>query len=141
MASLLRTAEELRIKGLAEVTWNDDNADGQRTKPNKSQNARAAPNPLYGLNDTAITAHKPHPTHIKRHSISNNPINNEMDPLYDPGNSMSRESEESVAAARSTAAINHHSGFSTISPPRDEPMPPVKKKRGQSAVDRPTCDI
>lgn len=128
LASLLRTAEELRIKGLAEVSWNDESSDGKRTKPNKSQNSRI-PNHLPGLNETAITTHRSH-NHSKRHSISNNQTNAEMDPLYDPSNSMSRESDENVAATRAGLAINHHSAFATISPARDDPMPPVKKKRG-----------
>lgn len=133
LASLLRTAEELRIKGLAEVSWNDDSGDGMRQKPNTSQSARG-PNHLYGFNETAITAHRTH-NHTKRHSICTNPMSAEVDPLSDVGNSMSRESDESSIPSRSTAAINHqhhHSAFATISPSRDEPMPPVKKKRGIS---------
>lgn len=137
MASLLRTAEELRIKGLAEVSWNDDNGDGKRHKPNTSQGSRA-PNHLYGFNETAITAHKPH-NQTKRHSISTNPMNADIDPLSDAGNSMSRESDENSTPMRPTAVINHHhhnhhSVFSNISPSREEPMPPVKKKRGISMV-------
>lgn len=128
LASLLRTAEELRIKGLAEVSWNDENSDGRRTKPNRSQNSRI-PNHLPGLNETAITTHRSH-NHTKRHSISNNQMTAEMDPLYDPTNSMSRESDEHLAATRAALANNHHSAFATVSPARDDPMPPVKKKRG-----------
>lgn len=130
MASLLRTAEELRIKGLAEVSWNDENGDGKRNKI-KSQNVRSMSH-LNSLNETAITATKLQ-NQQKRHSTSsNNSINHfnaiDIDPLADTAtNHIQKDADDVAQITKSTANISIPS---TNSPPRDETLQPVKKKRG-----------
>lgn len=131
LASLLRTAEELRIKGLAEVSWNDENGDGRRIK-NKTHNIRN----LMHLNETAVTTSKP-PHQPKRHSFSNNNSNhqsspNEVDPLAE--SSGLRSSDEPVQVTKSGA---NQFLLPVNSPQRsvEETMPTVKKKRGRPPLD------
>lgn len=127
MASLLRTAEELRIKGLAEVSWNDENGDSRRTK-NKTHNIRN----LMHSNETAVTTAKPV---SKRHSFSSsnsNQINtNEVDPLAE---SSGRSTDDAVSVAKSGP---NQFLLPTNSPQRsvEETAPPVKKKRGRPPLD------
>lgn len=131
MASLLRTAEELRIKGLAEVSWNDENGDSRRIK-NKTHNIRN----LMHSNETAVTTAKPA---SKRHSFSSsngNQMNttNEVDPLAE---SSGRSADEAPISVATKSGPNQFL-LPTNSPPRssvDETAPPVKKKRGRPPLD------
>lgn len=129
LASLLRTAEELRIKGLAEVSWNDENGDGRRSK-GKTNNIRN----LMQLNETAVTTAKPL-QQSKRHSFSNNSNllnSSEMDPLAE---SSGRCSDEPVQVTKSGA---NQFLLPINSPQRsivEESMPTVKKKRGRPPLD------
>lgn len=130
MASLLRTAEELRIKGLAEVSWNDENGDSRRNK-SKTHNIRN----LMQLSETAITATKP-AQQPKRHSFSNNNINNqlnsgEMDPLAE---SSGKGSDDAVQVTKSGA---NQFLLPVNSPQRniEDTVPTVKKKRGRPPLD------
>lgn len=136
LASLLRTAEELRIKGLAEVSWNDENSgDGRRTK-NKTHNIRN----LMHLNETAITTAKPI-QQPKRHSFSNsNSINqlnvNDIDPLAESSGSTKSCLDEPIQ-------VTTKSGANQFLLPNNSPqrsveeatMPTVKKKRGRPPLD------
>lgn len=129
MASLLRTAEELRIKGLAEVSWNDENGDSRRTK-NKTHNIR---NLMHSSETAVTTATKPV---SKRHSFSSsnsNQINtNEVDPLAE---SSGRSADEAVSVVKSGS---NQFLLPTNSPQRsgvEETAPPVKKKRGRPPLD------
>lgn len=131
LASLLRTAEELRIKGLAEVSWNDENGDGRRIK-NKTHNIRN----LMHLNETAVTTSNPL-QQPKRHSFSNSnstnqPNQNEVDPLAE--SSGSKGSDEAVQVTKSGA---NQFLLPVNSPQRsiEETMPTVKKKRGRPPLD------
>lgn len=44
LASLLKTAEELRIKGLAEVSWRDDDSENAESNDNNNNNVTDIPN-------------------------------------------------------------------------------------------------
>ncbi|XP_055301355.1 protein tramtrack, beta isoform isoform X2 [Sitodiplosis mosellana] len=130
LASLLRTAEELRIKGLAEVSWTDENGDSRRSK-NKTHNIRN----LMHLNETAVTTAKPL-QQPKRHSFSNQNSNHqmnsgEMDPLAE---SSGKGSDEPVQMTKSVA---NQFLLPVNSPQRsvEETMPTVKKKRGRPPLD------
>lgn len=127
---MLRTAEELRIKGLAEVSWNDDNGDSRRTK-SKTHNIRN----LLHSNETAVMTAKPlQPT--KRHSSSNSNSNqmnaNETDPLAESSGKCAVD--ESVQIAKS----NVNQFILPINSPQrstEETAPTVKKKRGRPPLD------
>lgn len=130
MASLLRTAEELRIKGLAEVSWTDENGDSRRTK-NKTHNIRN----LMHLNETAVTTAQPLQT--KRHSFSNQNSNNqmssgEMDPLAE---SSGKSSDEAVQVTKSGGANQFLLPVNSPQRSVEETMPTVKKKRGRPPLD------
>ena len=60
MASLLKTAEELRIKGLAEVSWRDD--DVENNENNDSNNNNTVTEALASSYNHHITATTVHPT-------------------------------------------------------------------------------
>lgn len=129
MASLLRTAEELRIKGLAEVSWNDENGDSRRNK-NRTHNIRN----LLHSNETAVTTAKPL-QQPKRHSFSSSNSNqmnpNEMDPLAE---SSGRGVDEPIQVTKSGA--NQFLLPVNNSPQRHiEETMPVKKKRGRPPLD------
>lgn len=129
LASLLRTAEELRIKGLAEVSWNDENGDSRRNK-NRTHNIRN----LLHSNETAVTTAKPL-QQPKRHSFSNSHSNqmnpNEIDPLAE---SFVKGVDEPVQVTKSGA---NQFLLPVNSPQRsvEETMPTVKKKRGRPPLD------
>lgn len=138
----MRTAEELRIKGLAEVSWNDENGDGKRTK-NKAPNVRQL-----NVGEPPVTTVKLQ-NQTKRHSISNNnnPNSNpnssnnanEMDPLAEASanhNNLHRNDVEETIhfAAKPISQLMHHPS-SVNSPHREENVPPVKKKRGRPPLD------
>lgn len=132
MASLLRTAEELRIKGLAEVSWSDENGDNRRTK-NKTHNIRN----LMHLNETAVTTAKPVQQQQSRHSFSNQNSNNqlnsgEMDPLAESSGKQSDEPSVQV-----TKSVANQFLLPVNSPQRsvEEMIPTVKKKRGRPPLD------
>lgn len=136
LASLLRTAEELRIKGLAEVSWNDENGgDGRRAK-NKTHNIRN----LMHLNETAITTAKAI-QQPKRHSFSNsNSINQvnatDIDPLAESSGSAKSSSEEPMQVT--TKSGTNQFLLPVNSPQRsieEATMPTVKKKRGRPPLD------
>lgn len=130
MASLLRTAEELRIKGLAEVSWNDENGDSRRTK-NKTHNIRN----LMQSTETAVTTAKPV---SKRHSFSSSNSNqmnsNEVDPLAEASG---RSADESVSVSKLSGPNQFL--LPTNSPQRnnaeESSVAPVKKKRGRPPLD------
>lgn len=127
MASLLRTAEELRIKGLAEVSWNDENGDSRRTK--KTHNIRN----LLQSNETAVTTAKPLQ---QRHSFSNSNSNqmnpNEMDPLAESSiNRVDEPIQVTKTGANQFLLPVHSPQRSTV----EETMPTVKKKRGRPPLD------
>lgn len=131
LASLLRTAEELRIKGLAEVSWNDENGDSRRSK-NKTHNIRN----LMQLNETAITTAKPI-QQPKRHSFSNNNINNqmsstEMDPLAE---SSGKGSDDSVQVTKSLGANQFLPPVHSPQRNSEETVSTVKRKRGRPPLD------
>lgn len=131
----MRTAEELRIKGLAEVSWNDENGDGKQR--NKSKTPRHATEPA--------TTVKLHNNQSKRHSISSshNHLNsNEIDPLADhtsvaaqppppppSSNHGHRDVDDTVQVTKTSLMLPIHT------PPREEQLPPVKKKRGRPPLD------
>lgn len=133
MASLLRTAEELRIKGLAEVSWNDENGDNRRIK-NKTHNIRN----LMHSTETAVTTSASTKPVSKRHSFSSNNSNqmnsNEVDPL---GESSGRSADEANISIATKSGPNQFL-LPTNSPQRssaEETAPPVKKKRGRPPLD------
>lgn len=128
LASLLRTAEELRIKGLAEVSWNDENGDGRRNKQ-KTHSIRN----LMHMNETAVTSSKPLQL-PKRHSNSNNVGNimlnqHEVDPLAEPPGKSTDDAVQVTKTNQFLLPVN--------SPQRsvDEHIPTVKKKRGRPPLD------
>lgn len=135
---MLRTAEELRIKGLAEVSWNDENVDGKRTK-NKAPNVRQL-----NVGEPPVTTVKLQ-NQSKRHSISNNnnpnPNSNnnanEIDPLAEATanlNNHRNDVEEMMHfAAKPISQLMHP--LSVNSPHREDNVPPVKKKRGRPPLD------
>lgn len=131
MASLLRTAEELRIKGLAEVSWTDENGDSRRTK-NKTHNIRN----LMHLNETAVTPAKPI-QQPKRHSFSSNSNqlnSSDIDPLAESSGRGSMNDEP----VQVTKSVANQFLLPVNSPQRSvdiEAMPTVKKKRGRPPLD------
>lgn len=144
LASLLRTAEDLRIKGLAEVSWHDDNDDKNATY--KSNNIR-----LGGVGSASKSSSSAHSTAVrlptKRNSISSNNSNQ---------NHISSDEAEHLAeiTSRNEKDEMHHPIRLSAAPlliPMDSPnskqqlehsvtaddhtMPPVKKKRGRPPLD------
>lgn len=61
LASLLKTAEELRIKGLAEVSWRDDESDNAESNDNNN-NVTDATNNFPLLSQTPIPSNSNHIT-------------------------------------------------------------------------------
>lgn len=142
---MLRTAEELRIKGLAEVSW-DENGDGKRNK-NKTQSIRNAY--TSNVNDSIPAAVAPNtaklPNLPKRNSISSTTNNNQqnsndIDPLAETSvNVVHKDSDEPMQIAKTAA--NLPSMFAIQDSPQrkvidvDDNLPPIKKKRGRPPLD------
>lgn len=129
LASLLRTAEELRIKGLAEVSWNDENGDSRRSK-NRTHNIRN----LLQSTETAVTATRPlH--HSTRHSFSNSHNNqmhpNEIDPLAESSGKCMDEPVQVTKSGPNQFLLPVNSPQRSV----EETMPTVKKKRGRPPLD------
>lgn len=148
LASLLRTAEDLRIKGLAEVSWHDDNSDDKHVR-HKSNNIRLGGGGGAGASQSSSSGH---PTTArlptKRNSISSNNSNQ---------NHISSDEAEHLAEITSRNdkdEMHHPVRLSVAAPlimPLDSPnskqhmdngiaadeqqMPPVKKKRGRPPLD------
>lgn len=159
LASLLRTAEDLRIKGLAEVSWHDENGGEDKHKhTNKSNNnirVGGGSGGNGGNGSASQSSSSGHPTTVrlptKRNSISSNNSNQ---------NHVSSDEAEHLAeiTSRNDKEEMHHpirlSAAAAVAPllmPMDSPntkqqndhcitadeqtMPPVKKKRGRPPLD------
>lgn len=148
LASLLRTAEDLRIKGLAEVSWHDENTDTKHKHSNKSNSARVG-----GNGSASQSASSGHPTTVrlpsKRNSISSNNSNqnhissDEADHLAEI---TSRNDKDDMHPIRLSAAAavapllmptdsSNAKQTDTCITADDQQMPPVKKKRGRPPLD------
>lgn len=148
LASLLRTAEDLRIKGLAEVSWHDDNSDEKHVNY-KSNNIRI------GGGDASQSSSSGHPTTVrlpmKRNSISSNNSNqnhissDETDHL--PEITLRNDIDEMHHPIRLSAATsatpllmpmvspNTKQKMDNCITAEEQTMPPVKKKRGRPPLD------
>lgn len=137
MASLLRTAEDLRIKGLAEVSWHDGDGDDKRSKT-KGQITPANNILSHSNASTPATAIRLPP---KRNSISSSNSNqnhlssDETDPLGDPS-IVSVNERNDVQIVRKSH--NNHSESSQNGPNEnhdEQIVQPVRKKRGRPPLD------
>lgn len=60
LASLLKTAEELKIKGLAEVSWREDEQAEQRPNEGRSSETKATPQPNEAVENNQNDTNNPH---------------------------------------------------------------------------------
>lgn len=138
----MRTAEDLRIKGLAEVSWHDE-TDDQRNKNKSSINRNA--NKSYSPNmnpmaatTTTTTIRMPNKRNSTSSSNNSNHLSSdERDPLAEMVHKQANDRNEVQIVKELTPLL-----VPMTSPPQnaveiidDSALPPVKKKRGRPPLD------
>lgn len=130
MASLLKTAEELRIKGLAEVSWRDDENDNTENNDSNNNNVTES--------NTSFPHMAPTPSSSATSSVSNTHHNmqREVGASSQTGSVNSSDRKEYDNKENMLKAMPF---LAPLSSPKDLSSPPSsstsRKKRGRPPLD------
>lgn len=128
MASLLKTAEELRIKGLAEVSWRDDENDNTENNDSNNNNVTES--------NTSFPHMEPTPSSSAASSVSNTHHNLQREMGANAGSVNSCDRKEYDNKENMLKAMPFLAPLS--SPPKDLSSPSSstsRKKRGRPPLD------
>jgi hypothetical protein len=121
LASLLKTAEELRIKGLAEVSWRDDENENAESNDNNNNNVTES-NTSFPPSSTTSSS-----THLQsNHQQQQQPSQVEASPSANGSDRKEYDKENMLKAIPFLAPL---------SSPKDLSSSTSRKKRGRPPLD------
>jgi hypothetical protein len=123
LASLLKTAEELRIKGLAEVSWRDDENENAESNDNNNNNVSESNTSFPLLAQTSSSSTTSSSTH---HLQSNHQQQSQVEPS---GNGSDRKEYDKENMLKAIPFL------APLSSPKDLSSSASRKKRGRPPLD------
>lgn len=132
MASLLKTAEELKIKGLAEVSWRDDENENSENNDDNN-NSVTESNILFPNLPPTSTSSSSIPHSQSNHRHNQQQISSQGTPSHTTANNNDRKEYDNKE--NMLKAMPFLAPLSLTSPPKDLSSSTSRKKRGRPPLD------